>query len=150
MADLDTILQNRGLEGLPFGCTTESVREELGEPELVDFGEGGDEIWEYESLGLSLTFWVDYGCRLGYIGTERAGASINGQCLIGSSKHQVRSFIEKDLAAIVTDADGCIHEDGRVQSWLDVDSLGFVFWFIDGILYSVDWTLEWKSETSPW
>ncbi len=150
MGDIDNIIPGRGLEMIPFGCSPDCVRDLLGNPDSSKTDGDGDEILEYHSLGLCFTFWDDHDNRLGYIGTERQSACLNGVRLIGQAKGEVISYVEESLVATPTEMDGYEHEDGRIQEWFDVDSMNLTFWFMDGDLSSIDWTCPWASEEAPW
>ncbi len=150
MNDLDAILLESGLEGLSFGCKPEFVVSKLGDPSESETDEDGDLTCLYEELGLTLTFWADFGLGLGDIGTERPQSHLRGQQLVGKSLDFMKAFIENELNTDVTEEDSCVHEDGHVQTWIEVDVLGITFWFDDGLLYLIDWTCEFNGEVPIW
>ena len=148
--NLDTVLIGQGLEEIPFGSSPDVVRQALGAPDSRESDDEGDQSFTYEKLGLELTFWADLGDGLGTIGTERPTARLRGRRIVGQSMDRIRDFIRHDLEAEITDEGGCVHQDGHVQSWVDVDSLNLSFWFRDHVLYLLDWSGEWVDDQPAW
>ena len=148
---LDTILLDRGLEGLSFGASDADVRESLGtDCRQIPMEDDDDYVLAFESLGLECTFWADFDFRLGYVSTERSGAALLGEELIGKSLAEVRTFIDEKLGSTELDEDGCVHENGSVQSWIEVEDRNVTFWFADEVLYSIGWTVPWEGEEPSW
>jgi len=149
ITDLDTVRLFHGLDGLPFGSTVSQARDLLGSPSSEAVDEYGDTTLEFQQHGLTLTFWGDYENRLGYIGTERATAAVSGVCLFEASEAEVAEFIRDVLSGEFSERDGCEHEDGQIQTWIDCDTHGVTFWFLDDALYSIDWTCAWSDNDRP-
>ena len=150
MTDLDTVLLDSGLAGITFGCSSGIVLRMLGEPDSHETDDEGDEILEYEELGLTVTFWADFHDGLGFIGTERPSARLLGRQLVGQTEELVKTFIKNEIGAAITEEDGCVHEDGCVQIWIEVDSRHITFWFHDGQLYLIEWSCKWVGDSPAW
>ncbi len=104
----------------------------------------------YDDLALEFTFWGDFEVRLGSISTRRSGASLLGWSVTGQSMETVRDFVASSLDAEVSEEKSVVHDDGHIQSWLEVDAPNLTFWFRDGVLYLVDWTCPWVGDTPDW
>ena len=151
MKDLDTIYIGRGLGSILFGSTVEQVINLIGKPDYEETDENGDLDLTYEHLNLTFKFFNDYNYYLGYIGTERETAVLNGCKLIGKEESEIKRFIQKNLKAKISEEEGCIHDNGDIQTWIEIVELNITFWFLNGILYSIDWSCEWiDNETPRW
>ncbi|MFT7620459.1 MAG: hypothetical protein ACI97A_004116 [Planctomycetota bacterium] len=142
MNDLDTLHLETGLDGIPFGSSMEHVIDMLGTPDAQETDDDGDTTFEYEDLELTFFFWKDDFGALGSIGTERTGTKLLGHALVGETREVVVDLINKKFAGGISLEDSCVHEDGHIQSWIEVESMGITFWFDDGFLYLMDWTGE--------
>ena len=151
MKDLDTINIRRGLPGISFGSAVEQVIKSLGEPDYEETDKYGDIYLTYEQLNLTFAFFSDDKNNLGCISTERETAVLNGCKLIGKEESEIKRFIQKNLKAKISEEDGCIHENGDIQRWIEIKELNIAFWFLNGILYLIDWFCDWiDNETPNW
>ncbi len=150
MTDLETLHIESGLRDIPFGCKPDHVIQLLGDPDERETDEDGDLTLEYLELGLTFSFWADFNNGLGEIGTERTGALLCGFELSGDNQETIKAFIEQELNADISLEDSRVHEEGRVQSWIEVESKGITFWFDDGLLYLIDWTCQFDGDTPAW
>ena len=149
MSELDPISLHEGVSSILFGVSKDEVINLLGtEYEEVLDDEGNLRI-SYPTLGLEFSFWVDDNDRLGVISTSRKFSTLLGENLIGCTKSEVGTFIKIYLKCPITELDGCIHEDGEVQEWIDVDSRDLSFWFLNHSLYQIDWTCAWVDGDTP-
>lgn len=146
---LDEIKPRRSVGVINIGMKQEEVTRELG----CDFDRtadaDGDVAIEYSKLGLTFTFAVEWDFRLIIIGVERPTATLVGKNLWGLSKLQVEQFVAETLETTVSELDGCTHDDGSVQEWIDVESHDLSFWFIDDSLYLVDVFCESVGDDEP-
>ena len=149
MSELDSIRLHQGIGTFLFGVSKADVINALGTEYEEIRGLDGDFDLSYPALGLEFTFWADFDHRLGIITSLRKSATLLGNKLLGSSEKAIADFIKNELKDVITDHDGCIHEDGTVQDWIDVDGLGLSFWFYDDSLYSINWTCAWKDGDTP-
>jgi hypothetical protein len=127
----------------------EQVIKFIGKPDAEETDEDGDLYLSYEHLNLSFTFFGDYNNYLGRISTERESAVIEDCKLIGKDESEIKKFIEKTLKARISEEKRCIHDNGDIQSWIEIDELNITFWFLNGILYLIDWSCEWIDNDTP-
>lgn len=149
MKDLDTIYIGKGLGSILFGSTIEQINQLLGKPDYERTDEDGDIDFIYENQKLTFTFWSDHDYYLGYIGTERETAVLNGCKLIGKEESEIKRFIQETLKAKISEEDGCIHDNGDILRWIEINELKILFWFLNGILYLIDWSCEWIDDETP-
>ena len=149
MPNLDRILPLVGLQAIRFGSSLDLVRNLLGRPGSETADEWGDVHLEYPDLGLTFTFWRAEGLKLGVISSSRATAVLGDAQLVGESDQAVRDFVWKVLSSQVTEEEHVIHGDGRIQSWIDVDSHMITFWFEEGRLCCIDWFSAWTDDDTP-
>ena len=57
--------------------------------------------------------------------------------------------IAERLKGQLSERDGCILEDGEIQTWIEVNALALAFWFLDGKLYLADWSVPWRDDETP-
>lgn len=149
--DVDTICLSRGVGDLFFGMKKTEIVDALGDEYSEETYEFGDVELEYTQLGLCFTLWEDSEFRLGMIASERTTAVLFGEQLVGRNKKDVKGFIEEKLHCRISEEDGCEHEDGSIQEWIEVEESNVSFWFQDDSLYSIDWTCAWiDSDTPKW
>jgi len=146
---LDEITPLRSVGDIWLGAKEDDVTKALGTDFARTVDEEGDVGIEYRSLGLRFVFWSDYGFKLGCIGVERTSASILGRGLSGQNKEQIERFIVDRLNTSISEANGCIHDDGSVQEWMDVDAQGLSFWFDNDALYLIDVSCDWTDTDEP-
>jgi len=119
-----------------LGLPEHEVRSRIGEPTIVneeDFGDGDiTRTWEYEKLGLFLTFSEDDEFRLGIITTENESATLNGLRIIGISEQQLLDAQFGDLGSPELEDD--FEENGKDYVW---DAASLSCWVSDGIVNSV-------------
>jgi len=149
MQDLDHIKPLLGLSEIKFGCDRNGVTALLGEPSIERTDSFGDIEIEYIKECLRFTFWADSEFKLGVISTERAEASLEGKVLVGMCEEEALNFVTNELDGTVTEQDGCIHEDGEIQTWMDVEPFGLCLWFRSGRLYLIDWFCDWSDNETP-
>lgn len=136
--DLDTIHPGKGLGPILFGSTVEEVIGILGEPDYRETDDLGNVDLSYESQNLTFSFSRDDNFYLYHIGTERETLTLIGCKLFGKDEYEIKKFIQQKLKARISEEDGCIHENGLIQTWIDVDELNISFWFHDDELYLID------------
>lgn len=149
MKDLDTICIGKGLKNIFFGSTVEQIIKFIGKPDVEETEEDGDLNLFYKHLNLKFTFWSEYNNYLGCISTERETAVLNDCKLIGKEESEIKIFIEKTLKARISEEKRCVHDNGDIQSWIEIDELNITFWFLNGILYLIDWFCEWIDNDTP-
>ena len=147
--NLDFIQPHHGVGSLRFGMTDSAVIQLLGAPSDEFEDEDGDVQLSWEGLQLECTFFLESELQLGVVATERESARLVDRLLLGESKDQVRGFMATELGAAISEEDGCIHEDGTHQEWIDVDDLGLLFWFHDNVLYAIDCSCAWQDDETP-
>jgi len=135
MKDFNTIEIHKGLKDIRFGMNESDILNLLKDEHNKETDEYGDIEISFPSLQLKFTLWKDFEYKLGYIESERNELILLGQQLIGSNKNKITCFIKKDLKSHITEINGCVHEDGDIQEWLECDSL--TFWFINDKLYQI-------------
>lgn len=147
--NLDAICLLQGIDELEFGMERTSIIATLGNEYSEEIDESGDVKIEYSKFGLEFTFWSDEGFRLGVISTERDTSTLHEKCLIGKSKEDLKLFIKEELNGVISEEDGCEHEDGHIQEWIEVDSHSVSFWFRNDALYQIDWMCDWVDDETP-
>ena len=147
--DLDEIRPHHSVGDLVLGWSESQVIKTLGDNYSREIDEWGDLSIEYESIGMSFTFFESEEFRLGRISVERSTASLCGERLIGRSKEEIKKFIAKILRSTVSEEDGVEHENGLIQEWIDVDSHSLMYWFHDDALYLIDISCEWLDDEVP-
>ena len=147
--NIDTINLLQGIDNLAFGMEKSSIVAALGNEYDEEIDESGDIHLEYSKIGLEFTFWSDEGFRLGIISSNRDTLTLCEKCLIGKRKEEIRLFVKEELNSVISEADGCDHEDGLIQEWIYVDSLWVSFWFQNDSLYQVDWMCDWVDNENP-
>jgi hypothetical protein len=147
--DLDTILPHCGLDVITFGCDIAKVESTLGAPSQTVADDDGDVTLVYQDLELTFRFWLNYRLRLGAITSERTRMRF-GEVEVGGSAESTIAWLVTDVMhATVSERDGCIHEDGTRQTWLEVKDLCTTFWFLENRLYLADWGVRWKDDEEP-
>lgn len=149
MKDFDNICIGVGIGSLIFGSTIEEVAKILGDPDSEETSESGNLTHFYENLNLSLSYLFEYDLYLGRIATERESLVLKNQTLHGKNINEIKEFIRDRLKAKISEEDRCIHEDGEIQTWIDVDELNISFWFLSGKLYLVDCFCDWIDNDTP-
>ena len=146
---LDEIYPKERVGEVVLGMKKEEIVSVLGDRFDEEVDEYGDVYLDFEEQGMFLTLWHDYEYRLGVIKTERTSMVLCETSLFDKSKEETREFIKEILRKEITEEDGCVHEDGRIQEWIDVDEEGLEFWFIDDRLYSIDCSCDWIDDNTP-
>ena len=147
--DLDTILPLSGLHELPFGCDIGKVESILGAPSRKVEDDDGDVTLVYQEHALTFTFWHHSGLRLGAITSERRRMRLGEMDIVGRTENAISALVADVMHAALSERDGCIHEDGTRQTWLEANDLSTTFWFHENRLYLVDWGVGWKNEDEP-
>jgi len=132
----------KGLDELPFNCTTESVRALLGDPdeteELDNQGDGSLEsiVWNYINLGLNFFFDAT--------GTEPILNTIESDNLetVLSGK-KIFQLTQAGVIALMK-ADGFTEYEEDDETWgehrLTFDNAQIDFYFTEGELTMVSWS----------
>ena len=149
MIDIDTIMIHEGINGIRFGMPRNDVLSKINSEHIEETDTEGDIDIIYQKLNLIFTFWKDYEFKLGSIQSERKDSILLGSKLIGSTKEQIKSFIYNELDSEITEEDGCEHEDGHIQEWLEADDKSLSFWFTNNSLYQICWTCAWADNDTP-
>ena len=147
--NLDAINLPEGVGNLTFGMTKSDIVKLLGDNFKERIETDGDLELEYEHLSIRCTFLKEFDYRLGVITTERKKATLCGEILFGKSKSQLRRFIREKLKGDISEEDGCIHEDGHIQEWIDVSEKNILFWFRNDELYLIDCFCSWADDDTP-
>ena len=125
-----------GLGPLRLGAKRDEVLELIGRPteaRVVDYAEGvPTHEWEYETMGLSLSFDAEDDYRLGLISTSFERAILNGICVVGLSETELLDAEFGGLGPPVLDDD--FEEIGRDYVW---DSLNLSCWTQEGRVVSI-------------
>jgi hypothetical protein len=150
LLDLDSILIEQGLGRIPFGASVAHIRTMLGSGCRRILDDDGDLDLIYDSLKIEFRFWAEFEGGLGSIVTERPQATLLGERLAGQPIDVVRKFVSDRLVATVSEEDGCLHDDGVEQSWLEVGERNVCFWFHDEVLYMIEWMGGWIDDTPQW
>jgi hypothetical protein len=117
---------------------------------IEETNEDGDEYIIFSKLNLRFTFWKDYDYKLGYIESERKESTLLGVKLIGSTKDNIRAFVQNQLNSEIIEESACEHEDGHIQEWIDVDNKSLIFWFSNNSLYQISWSCESVNNEPKW
>lgn len=131
-----------GLGNLKFGMTRAEVKLMLGEPSFVDEYSHSDsdseltESWEYDDLGLSLSFDEEENWRLIMMSVTSKHYQLEGISLIGMKEKYLLQQLEKfDLGALDLEETGM---DG--QKVIEIEEQSINFWLMDGELDEIQWS----------
>jgi hypothetical protein len=147
--NLDEIQPSIGIGDFKFGASKSEIVARLGNCYEVSTDDDGDVAVAYKQLSLSFQLWKDFDFRLGAISTERDTSTIFGEKVIGKSMEYLREFIFNNLQSEISEENGCIHEDGHRQEWIEVDEKNVIFWFSDNRLYLIDCFCGWENGSTP-
>jgi hypothetical protein len=147
--NLDEIQPSMGIGDFRFGASKSEIVDRLGDCFEASTSDDGDVFIEYRQLSLSFQFWKDFDFRLGTISTGRDTSTIYGEKIIEESIEYVRELISNNLQSKISEEDGCIHEDGHRQEWIEVDEKNVIFWFLDNRLYLIDCFCGWENNSTP-
>ena len=137
MAAIDyTIHPGVGVGALRLGMSQDAVRALLGEPEDSESGDYGDGIetrdWEYDSVGLSLSFSADDDFLLGSIIVSDAHATLVGVPLVGLAEDQLLSADFGALGSPILDDE--FDDYAKTYDW---DEPNLSCWVDCGVVTSV-------------
>lgn len=125
-----TIIPGVGLGPLRLGLVDDDVQAIVGDPtevRCVDYGDGEDTyVWNYEDLGVVLSFAAEDGFRLGSISTENAAAVLAGISIVGMTEDALLTTSFPEIGSPVLDED--FDESGRCYEW---DDFGISCWVSD-------------------
>lgn len=143
------MLVHEGIGEILFGMFKENILNNFDSRHLEELDDSGDVDIHYPELGLSFTFWKEFKGRLGSITSNRENTTLSGVKLIGRNKNDVRKFINSKLKSGISEENGCEHEDGDIQEWIDADDKSLSFWFLNDRLYQICWSCEWADNEQP-
>lgn len=83
------LVPKKGTDLLKFGMKREAVEKLLGKPDRKYTDEDSNEIYLYNEVCLSLTFYEDEAFRLGYLVTSNPGAKLFETQPIGKTANEV-------------------------------------------------------------
>ena len=140
--DIDSILVHKGIGNILFGMSKQEILDCIDSEYIEEVDEDGDIDIIFPSLGLRFTLWKDFDLKLGAIESFRQKIEIHGVNLYGKTKKEIRSFILDQMSCNISNEDGCEHEDGDIQEWIDVDSISSSFWFMNDSLSQIYWSCQ--------
>ena len=125
-----------GFGPIMLGSREHDVSVILGDPPEVrdvDYGDGvNTRVWEFEMLGLSLSFSQDDDYRLGTITTSFEWATLGASRVVGLSETELLDGDFDGLGPPTLDDD--FQESGKNYAW---DAVGLSCWVSDGKVESV-------------
>jgi hypothetical protein len=138
--DLQIILK-KGMEGIPFGCTPETIRALLGEPteveELESFMEGVVEsiVWNYPDAGLNFFFDAANGEPvLSTIESDNLETVLFNTLIFKSGKDQILKLMKENGFPDAEEDDEAwgehriTIEDAQIDFYFTDDQLSLVSW----------------------
>jgi len=142
---LKEIKPGYGLGVLKFGMSRAEVKLMLGEPSFIDKYSHSDsandltESWEYDQLGLSLSFDEEENWKLTMISVTADFYELGGKSFVGLSEdksvQELNVLKFKDL-----DLEDCSEQDGQDHKVIEIENKSINFWFIDGVLDEIQWS----------
>lgn len=155
---ISTIEPGKGLGIIRFGITREQLKEILGEPEETDLfyldeGEkSASESWYYDKIGLSFSFEAEQNWKLITIEADADNVTLNGQQIIGISKSELYTLLEKmnidDIYEEATPMEEAeTHElvssnQKELNFWLEEERVTEIQW---GPFYTTDDEIIWPN-----
>ena len=131
-----TIHPGVGVGALRLGMSEDEVRGLLGEPEESESRDYGDGVetrdWEYDSVGLSLSFDAEDDFRLGAIIVSDVHATLVGVPVVGLSEAQLLETSFGALGPPVLDDE--FGDDAKTYDW---DEPNLSSWLDHGVVTSV-------------
>jgi hypothetical protein len=142
---LKEIKPGYGLGNLKFGMTRAEVKLMLGEPSFIDKYSHSDsaddltESWEYDDLGLSISFDEEENWKLIMISITSDFYELNGVSLIGLKEKELLMKLEAmNLGEL--DLEDCSDLGSDEQKVIEVEEKSINFWLIDDILDEIQWS----------
>lgn len=134
-----------GLGNLKFGMTRAEVKLMLGEPSFIDKYSHSDstedltESWEYDDLGLSISFDEDENWRLIMISVSSDFYELNGVSLIGLREKALLAKLEAmNLGEL--DLEDCSDLGSDEQKVIEIEEKSINFWLIGDTLDEIQWS----------
>ena len=142
---LKEIKPGYGLGNLKFGMIRAEVKLMLGEPSFIDKYSHSDsaddltESWEYDDLGLSISFDEEENWKLIMISITSDFYELNGVSLIGLKEKELLMKLEAmNLGEL--DLEDCSDLGSDEQKVIEVEEKSINFWLIDDILDEIQWS----------
>lgn len=142
---LKEIKPGYGLGNLKFGMSRSEVKLMLGEPSFIDKYSHSDsaddltESWEYDDLGLSISFDEDENWKLIMISINSDFYELNGVSLIGLKEKELLAKLEAmNLGDL--DLEDCSDLGSDEQKVIEVEEKAINFWLIDDALDEIQWS----------
>ncbi|SFS73808.1 hypothetical protein [Lutibacter maritimus] len=142
---LKEIKPGYGLGNLKFGMSRAEVKLMLGEPSFIDKYSHSDsaddltESWEYDDLGLSISFDEDENWKLIMISINSDFYELNGVSLIGLKEKELLAKLEAmNLGDL--DLEDCSDLGSDEQKVIEVEEKAINFWLIDDALDEIQWS----------
>lgn len=142
---LKEIKPGYGLGNLKFGMTRAEAKLMLGEPSFIDKYSHSDsaedltESWEYEDLGLSISFDEEEKWKLIMISVTSDFYELNGVSLIGLKEKELLKKLETmNLGEL--DLEDCSDLGSDEQKVIEVEEKSINFWLIDDALDEIQWS----------
>ena len=142
---LKEIKPGYGLGNLKFGMSRAEVKLMLGEPSFIDKYSHSDsaddltESWEYDDLGLSISFDEDENWKLIMISINSDFYVLNGVSLIGLKEKELLAKLEAmNLGDL--DLEDCSDLGSDEQKVIEVEEKAINFWLIDDALDEIQWS----------
>jgi hypothetical protein len=142
---LKEIKPGYGLGNLKFGMTRAEAKLMLGEPSFIDKYSHSDsaedltESWEYEDLGLSISFDEEEKWKLIMISVTSDFYELNGVSLIGLKEKELLKKLETmNLGEL--DLEDCSDLGSDEQKVIEIEEKSINFWLIDDALDEIQWS----------
>jgi hypothetical protein len=142
---LKEIKPGYGLGNLKFGMSRAEVKLMLGEPSFIDKYSHSDsaddltESWEYDDLGLSISFDEDENWKLIMISINSDFYELNEVSLIGLKEKELLAKLEAmNLGDL--DLEDCSDLGSDEQKVIEVEEKAINFWLIDDALDEIQWS----------
>jgi hypothetical protein len=134
-----------GLGNLKFGMERTQVKLLLGTPSFIDkYSHSEDpndltESWEYDDLGLSLSFDKEEDWKLIMLSVTSNFYELEGIKIIGNSELKVMDTL-KSLNFEDLTLEDCSEFDGENHNLIEIEDKSVNFWFKEGVLDEIQWT----------
>ena len=138
----------QGLGEIKFGISREELEKIMGKPdELENYSysnseEDKTESWHYDKLDVSFSFDEQDDWELGAISITSKDYLFNGKALIGKTEEEALNFITSIYPEDIKH-EFSTFDDDKDRILVDFEDLGLNFWFMNGILEEIEWSVLW-------
>ncbi len=138
----------QGLGEIKFGISREELEKIMGKPdELENYSysnseEDKTESWHYDKLDVSFSFDEQDDWELGAISITSKDYLFNGKALIGKTEEEALNFITSIYPEDIKH-EFSTFDDDQDRILVDFEDLGLNFWFMNGILEEIEWSVLW-------